>query len=263
MEKLQQDSDKSLEEHQKSLIGALAEAMSGLDGGPAAAAPEGGTAPDTMVSEVMMAASGIGAAASVAVTVHEDLTASKPSGSIFLNTPRKHQNSLFVGGGQVNPKASRRSTLVPMSYGDKKAMAKVDKKTAPRPMAGAVQQGGVRVSIRGRDTDIFARTRLSGMSLTGASLTGAKPMPIRGVTASAAAAKAVRLKEMKAEMAFLKRIMNNPYENSVKRLVADYRNGVDVAEQTVQTAKPEVLKSAAPQVMAELQMKPPSGAPPR
>jgi hypothetical protein len=234
MEKLQQDSDKSLAQHKQELMGELAAEKDGA--APGAADPNQG------LTEAMLSAVA-SPAVSIAIAVADDLASTnKKSSNIFTNTKSKHQNSLFVGGGggATEAKSHRTTPLVPMSYSDKK----VAMKNAP--------------SKRDRDGDIFARTRVSSMSLTGATILGGKSTAIKGVSTKASDAKAIKIKELQAELAVVNRVMDKPYEGGNKRLESDLKKGVDSAEVTVQRSAPEKVKSVIPQSMMHMK---PSGSP--
>ena len=91
VEKLQKDSEKSLDQHKKDVLGAIADAEK----------PEGaeaGVDNDPMAAETMATAAGVSAVVSVVAAVREDLATNK-SNSLFVGSggSSKKQNSLFVG----------------------------------------------------------------------------------------------------------------------------------------------------------------------
>jgi hypothetical protein len=226
IEKLQKDSEIPLEPLKQDIIGALEAEKEG-------AAP---SAPDDnpIATEVMSKAMG-GSIFAAAMEVRNDLASSNNnSNSIFVGgMNKKQQGSIFVGGGSAgNNKATHaRTPLVPPSYSEKKEAAR---KTPAKPE---------------RDADIFARSRLSGMSLTGSSATGGKSTPPKGVSATAATAKALKLAELQQQLSVVNQTILNPYDNSSKRLMNDLSKGVDKAEVFVQR-NPEKIRSTTQQTQS-------------
>ena len=227
VEKLQKDSDKSLADHQKEVLGAIAAAEKSPD------APEAGSADnDPMAAEMMTTAAGVSAFVSVAAVVREDLAASSKSSSLFVGggAQSKKQNSLFVGGGSsTGSKATHTvAPLVPPSYGDKKAAARSN------------------VSKPARAGDIFARSQISKMSLTGSSSSGGKSSPIKGAAVTKTTAKGLKAKELLQELGVVNQEMQKSYTSGSKRLMKDLSAGADSAEKFVQST-PDALKSTSPQ----------------
>jgi hypothetical protein len=217
MEKLQQDSAMPLEQHKQDVLGALAAEKEGDQPGPA---------PDNnpLATELMSKAIG-GSIFAAAVAVRNDL-ASGPGGNA-----NKKPNSMFVGGGSPSKADHVRTSLVPMSYSEKKEAAK---KTAPGKSA--------------RDADIVARSGVSRMSLTGSSMSGGKPLPIKGASVTDKIARMLKVTELKQELTVVNRAIQEPYSPGSKRLLNDLGKGVDQAEIFVQR-KPDALKNTSPQFM--------------
>jgi hypothetical protein len=224
IEKLQQDSEKSLEQHKQDIIGALAEEKDAL-----AEAPDN----NPLATEVLSKAMG-GSVFAAAAAVHNDLSSSKPANSIFVGgMSKKNQGSIFVGGGSAgNNKAAHARPIVPMSYSEKKSALK---NSTAKPA---------------RDADIFARSRLSGMSLTGSSTAGGKVAPVKGLTASAAAAKMIRIAELKQELAVVNNALENPYDAGTKRLAGDFSRGGAKAKTFVQQ-NPEAARVVTPKAQSQ------------
>ncbi|MCE9507350.1 MAG: hypothetical protein K8R48_03400 [Alphaproteobacteria bacterium] len=193
VEKLQADSEKSLEVHKDEVIKALA----GETGGA--------TSPDDnpLATEAMTHAVG-GSAFAVAMAVREDLSATNKnnSNSMFVGGgPKGNANSLFVGGG--GSKATHTSVpLVPIS------------KTA-------------------KNDAIVSRAGITSMSLTGSSSTGGKPTPIKNANISEKTAKTLRIAELQQELNVVNQEMGKSLDEGSKRTMEAAKKGDDRAKRAI------------------------------
>jgi len=203
VEKLQQDSALPLQDHQQKVIGALAEEA------------KKSAQPESHSSAAKPAAS---SAAAAVTKAHEEPAGAGHGSSLFINASKNgKQNSLFLGGGN-GKSAQKKTSMVPLSYGEKK---------------------------RAAHDDLRARSRISGMSLTGTSSSGGGVVPIKGASVTASMSKPLESAGLLQELAVVNRTMQHPYAGGIKRLTADLVKGVDVAEQFVQRNL-EAARHAAP-----------------
>lgn len=201
--------------------------------GPGAAGGSGGVS--IGVGEVAAIAAGsifgpaIGAAVGVAAVAATELSGK----SSFFQPDRKKRDSRFLQGSPAKPVQA--VSLLPagaMTYGEKRAAAKI---------GGKVMEGAA-----GKGVDVFARSRLAGMSLTGASGADKNLTPPKGVAVAPEAAKALGVSpDLVRELDVTLRARDNPYERGTKRLAEDLRQGVDAAENLV-ARKPDLAKAVTP-----------------
>jgi len=194
VEKLQADSEKSLEVHKDEVIKALA----GEAGDPSSPGDD-----NPLATEAMTHAAG-GSAFAVAMAVREDLSATskKNSNSLFVGGgPKGNANSLFVGGG--GGKATHASVpLVPMS------------KTA-------------------KNDSLVSSVGTTRMSLLGTSSSGGKPIPIKGASINDKAAKMLRIAELKQELGVVNQEMGKSLDEGSKRTMEAAKKGDDRARRAI------------------------------
>lgn len=239
MERLQQDSTMSLEQHRQEVAQALSAATDSL----AQKQPEAKAAAPVAEENPFVKEGGLslvgGQPLSVFVSIGDDLLGNR--------APRGSANSLFVGGGQKpgqanslfvggNPqgKAARASVpIMPMGYAEKKEAARRAAKGDPLFPASRQPRPGA---------DLGDKATLAGLSLTGASLTGQKPAPVKGAAVTEQMARTLGLGWLMDEMQITDKAIRNPYEKSPKRLIDDLIKGKDLAEKFVEY-KPEAARA--------------------
>jgi hypothetical protein len=193
VEKLQADSEKSLEVHKDEVIKALA----GEAGDPSVSPDD-----NPLATEAMTHAAG-GSIFAVAMAVREDLSATnKNSNSMFVGGgPKSNTNSLFVGGG--GGKATHTSVpLVPVN----KAV---------------------------KNDALVSRAGTTSMSLTGASSSGGKPTPIKGASVSDKTAKMLRIADLQQELNVVNQEMGKSLDEGSKRAMEALKKGDDRAKRAV------------------------------
>lgn len=148
------------------------------------------------------------------------------------------QNSLFVGGGvSGGKKVQARASMMPeasKSYGEKLAESRQARKMPV---------------IRNPGMGVGECAAVAGMSLTGASLAaGSKPSPIKGIQVSQGGADALRVAELKQDLAVVLRALENPYSSSMRRLEEDFLKGKSAAQQVAQNSSPALIQMIAPKM---------------